>query len=47
MRGLGVGRSLLIVGLARMTGGLKRAWEELRKVVRDHVMGSVWDLLQV
>lgn len=41
------GKELVDCGPSQSDGELKRAQEEVRKVVRDHVMGSVWDLFQV
>lgn len=48
VRGSQGGKELVDCGPSQSARGIReRVWEEVRKVVRNHVMGGVWDLLQV
>lgn len=48
VRGSRGGKELVDCGPNQSTRGIgERDWEEVRKIVRDHVLGGVWDLLQI
>lgn len=48
VRGSQDGKELVDCGPSQSARGIReRDREEIRKVVRNHVMGGVWDLLQV